>query len=174
MNTVCSFSTSQIFHTNIWIYCYGTKDGLAEATHEDSKSTVSSVDTTYTSMTELDVPFQPVRNGEVILFSINIRRTCEAFGIPFDSLLQQEVQSFSPKKYAAVVDKVRSNPFESPESSELIFRLHSSHKINGVLATSGCFLKVYPNLVRVRWKIKLCAFQYFRPQRIRSEDNLCT
>ena len=57
-----------------------------------------------------EAPFQPVRNGEVVLFSINIRRTCEAFGIPLDDNLQKEFQSFSLKTYAAVVDKVRNKP----------------------------------------------------------------
>ena len=83
---------------------------LWHSSNTDGESTVSSTNTAYTSIMEPDAPFQPVRNGEVVLFSINIRRTCEAFGIPLDDNLQKEFQSFSLKTYVAVVDKVCNRP----------------------------------------------------------------
>lgn len=55
---------------------------------------------------ETDSPFDPVRNGDLVLFSINLPKTCEAFDLPYDHILQQEAQALSLRKYVAVVDKV--------------------------------------------------------------------
>lgn len=57
---------------------------------------------------ETDSPFDPVRNGDLVLFSINLPKTCEAFDLPYDHILQQEAQALSLRKYVAVVDKVWS------------------------------------------------------------------
>lgn len=57
---------------------------------------------------ETDSPFDPVRNGDLVLFSVNLPKTCEAFDLPYDHILQQEAQALSLRKYVAVVDKVWS------------------------------------------------------------------
>lgn len=67
------------------------------------RSTVSS-----NEREETDSPFDPVRNGDLVLFSINMPKTCEAFDLPYDHIFQKEAQALSLRKYVAVVDKVWS------------------------------------------------------------------
>lgn len=91
---------------------YPLEKGLVKTSRrfnsDDGRSTVSSYDQSVNVGTEAEGPFDPVRNGDVILFSINLLKTCEALDLPYDHLIQQEAQALSLKKYVAVVDKVWS------------------------------------------------------------------
>ena len=67
----------------------------------------SSSDITSPSLETLkDLLFEPVENGTVVVLSINMAKTCEAFDIPYDLELQEEFRALEVKSYVAVIDRV--------------------------------------------------------------------
>ena len=53
-----------------------------------------------------DFVFEPVSNLSYVVFSINIRRTCDAFDVPFDERLLDSLVPLADKKFAGFVDRV--------------------------------------------------------------------